>query len=158
MNKFHSPKCADYEKVADKIKEMVGKIRAGTPLEQADAWIRKEHYNADKLRIGRLSGDLLSMDQCYINLAIVEQSGPDAGRSNEGDAKPSPFSLFARQKVETPDKNIEVKLPTIFNERKGRHGRAVQPRRILIRGRAGVGKTTLCKNIVHEFSRGTWSE
>ncbi|KAH6999382.1 hypothetical protein EDB80DRAFT_650193 [Ilyonectria destructans] len=158
MNKFHSPECADYKKVADKIKKIVRKIRAGTPLEQADAWIRKEHYNADKLRIERLLGDLLSMDQCYINLAIVEQSGPDAGRSNEGDANPSPFSLFARQKVETPDKNIEVKLPILFNERKGPDGRAVQPRRILIRGRAGVGKTTLCKKIVYEFSRGTWSE
>ncbi|KAH8714733.1 nacht nucleoside triphosphatase [Ilyonectria robusta] len=158
MNKFHSPKCADYQKVADQIEKMVGKIREGTRLQQADAWIRKKHYNADKLRIERLSGDLLPMDQCYINLAIVEQSGLNTGRSNEGGAKPSPFSLFARQKVETSDRNIEVKLPTIFNERKGHDGSAVEPRRILIRGRAGVGKTTLCKKIVYEFSRGTWSE
>ncbi|KAK0617464.1 armadillo-type protein [Immersiella caudata] len=34
----------------------------------------------------------------------------------------------------------------------------MKPRRILIRGRAGVGKTTLCKKIVCEFTRGTWSQ
>ncbi|KAJ4157867.1 hypothetical protein NW754_009517 [Fusarium falciforme] len=157
MNKFHSPECADYKSVAAKIKEIAGKIREGTPLQQADELIRNKHYSEDRLRIERLSGDKLPMDQCYINLAIVEQSGQDAGRSKEGDATASPFSLFARQKVETPDKTIQVELFTLFNIRKGPGGET-RPRRILIRGRAGVGKTTLCKKIVYEFTQDTWSE
>ncbi|KAL6406461.1 peptidase C14 [Ilyonectria robusta] len=144
--------------LANKIKGIVGRIRVGTPLAQADAWIRDKHYTEERLRIDRLSGDPLPMDQCYINLAIVAQSGQDAGRPKEGDATTSPFSLFARQNVETPDKTAQVELATVFNQRKGRDGRVIQPRRILIRGRAGVGKTTLCKNIVREFSQGTWSE
>ncbi|KAF7502799.1 hypothetical protein GJ744_005036 [Endocarpon pusillum] len=157
-NKFSSPECADYKRVAEKIRQMVRTIRAGTLLEQADAWIRNKHYNTEKLRIERLSGNLLSMDQCYINLAIVEQSGQDAVPSNEGDAKSSPFSLFARQKVETPDKTIQVELPTIFNQRQSRDGGTIRPRRILIQGRAGVGKTTLCKKMVHDFiHHGTWT-
>ncbi|KAH7176129.1 hypothetical protein EDB81DRAFT_771952 [Dactylonectria macrodidyma] len=133
INKFRGPECEDDRHVAD-----------------ADAWIRDKHYNTGRLKIERLSGDLLSMDQCYINLAIVEQPGGMAGRSDT--AQPSPFSLLARQKVETPEKTIQVELATIFNQRKGCDGRMIQPRRILIRGRAGVGKTTLCKKMVYDFT------
>ncbi|KAM3553976.1 hypothetical protein ARSEF4850_006678 [Beauveria asiatica] len=73
MNKFRDSQCPDYEKVAGQIREMVGKIRAGTPLEQAGIFIREKHYTADRLKIERLSGEPLSMDRCYINLAIIEQ-------------------------------------------------------------------------------------
>ncbi|KAK4060252.1 hypothetical protein Purlil1_14300 [Purpureocillium lilacinum] len=55
MNKFHGTGCADYEKVAGKIREMVLKIHVRTPLEQADALIRNDSYNDERLRIERLS-------------------------------------------------------------------------------------------------------
>ncbi|KAM3554900.1 hypothetical protein ARSEF4850_006251 [Beauveria asiatica] len=159
MNKFQDPRCPDYMKVAGKIEGMVGKIRAGTPLEQADKLIRDKHYTADRLKIKRLSGEELDMDQCYINLAIVEQSGQDSGRSKKvGGTAPSPFTILARQKVEAPDKTMQVKLAALFYERNGCDDRSILPRRILIRGRAGVGKTTLCKKIVHEFYKGTWDK
>ncbi|KXJ84692.1 NACHT domain-domain-containing protein [Microdochium bolleyi] len=93
MNKFRDPGCADYKQVASKIEEIVRKIREGTLLKQADAWICDKCYTTKRLEISRLSGKPLPLD-----------------------------------------------------------------RRILIRGRAGVGKTTLCKKIVHEFKRGTWAE
>ncbi|KAM0424167.1 hypothetical protein ACHAPT_010536 [Fusarium lateritium] len=159
MNKFFGPEDPDYDIVAGRLQAILQKIREGRPLEQADAWLRNKHYTADKLKIDRLSGDSLPMDQCYINLVIVEQVGHDAARSDRGGSQPqsSPFSLLARQKVERPDKTTQVELATMF-QREGRDGQAIQPRRILIRGRAGVGKTTLCKKIVHEFYRGTWSE
>ena len=104
------------------------------------------------------------MDQCYINLAIVERHGRDAAsckrESDKADTQPhsSPFSLSARLKIETPAKNIQVELSTLFNPRKGPDGKTIQPRRILIRGQAGVGKTTLCKKMVHDFIRGTWTD
>lgn len=156
MNKFRGPECDDYKKVAKKIREIVRKIGEGTLLQKADGWIRDNYYADGRLNIERLSGEPLPLDQCYINLAIVEQSGHCASRSKEGDAKASPFSLFARQKVEAPDKTTQVELATIFNRREGRDGREIQPRRILIRGCAAVGKTTLCKKIVHEFTQSTW--
>ena len=128
-------------------------------LGQADAWIHNGHYTADRLKIERLSGDRLSMDQCYINLAIMEQqaSGVASGEGPKSEDTPprsSPFSLSARLRIETPDENIQVKLANIFDARKGPDGREIRPRRILIRGRAGVGKTTLCKKIVYEFIHG----
>ncbi|RYP46465.1 hypothetical protein DL768_007335 [Monosporascus sp. mg162] len=168
MNKFRGPEDGDYKHVAGKLEGILRKIRDHqSPLKQADAWIRDKHYTVDRLKIERLSGDLLPMDQCYINLAIVEQADKDAGRSEEGsggsqggDRAPqsSPFSLLARLKIETPDKEIKVELPTIFDPRKGPKGRATRPRRILVRGRAGVGKATLCKKIVHEFRNGKWCD
>ncbi|KAM3526335.1 hypothetical protein MY4038_006891 [Beauveria bassiana] len=158
MNKF-GDRCNDYDHVAREVKQIVEKIRQGTPLEQADKLIREKHYTTDRLKIERLSGRPLAMDQCYINLAIVEQSGQDAARSKkERETAPSSFSILDRQKVEAPDKTMQVDLLAIFNERKGSDDRLIHPRRILIRGRAGVGKTTLCKKIVYEFTKGTWGK
>ncbi|KAJ3494229.1 hypothetical protein NLG97_g4215 [Lecanicillium saksenae] len=136
----------------------IRRLKTPSLLEQADTWIRDQHYTADRLKIERLSGESLPMDQCYINLAIVEQSGQDAGQSKKGNTATSPFSILARQKVETPDKTMQVELAALFNERKGRDDRLIHPRRILIRGRAGVGKTTLCKKIIYEFTKGTWAK
>ena len=154
MNKFRCPDCEDYKNVADKIREIISE---GTQLEKAYAWICDKYYTDERLKI-ELSGDPFPLDQCYINLAIVELSGHGGSRSKEEDAKASPFSLFARQKVETPDKTAQVELATIFSRRKGGDGREIKPRRILLRGRAGVGQTTLCKKIVHKFTQGTWVE
>jgi HEAT repeat protein len=120
-------------------------------IEKADAFIRDNCYAAKCLEIERLSGALLPMDRCYINLAIVEQPGEKATRTKP-EGKPSPFSLHARLKINTPAEESGVLLPCIFNPRKTRDGHVKQPSRILIRGRAGVGKTTLCKKIVHDFT------
>ncbi|EJP61155.1 peptidase C14 [Beauveria bassiana ARSEF 2860] len=136
----------------------IRRLKTPSLLEQADTWIRDKHYTADRLRIERLSGESLPMDQCYINLAIVERSGQDTGHPKKGGTAPSPFSVLARQRVEAPDKTMQVELAALFNERKGSDGGPVLPRRILIRGRAGVGKTTLCKKIVYEFHKGTWDK
>ncbi|PTB62032.1 hypothetical protein BBK36DRAFT_1130052 [Trichoderma citrinoviride] len=155
MNKFCGPHDADYETVTGRLDALLQMVRNG-PLQQADAWIRDKHYTADRLRIQRLSGQLLPMDQCYINLVIVERPGESTQKLKE--TQSSPFSVFARQMLEAPDDTSQIELSTIFNERKGRDGNPMQPRRILIRGRAGVGKTTLCKKIIHEFQRCTWTQ
>ncbi|PNP46668.1 hypothetical protein TGAMA5MH_01618 [Trichoderma gamsii] len=157
MNKFNNPEDPDYQCVVGKIEEILQDIRTNSPLEEADAWIRNKHYAVDRLKIERLSGNLLPMDQCYINLAVVEQRGQGSERPTTEDAKSSPFSIFKRQRIEIPDTTVQVELAAVFNQRQERNGEIVQPRRILIRGRAGVGKTTLCKKIVHEFTQGTWT-
>ncbi|KAI0406345.1 armadillo-type protein [Xylaria palmicola] len=154
MNKFSNPCCSDFKKVAGKIQAMLEEIRKATPLVRADAWIRKRCYTEDKLKIERLSGEKLQMELCYINLAIVEQRHD--GETSK--ASRSSFSLSARLKIETPNEDCQVELSTIFNHRKTKNGNTIKPRRILIRGQAGVGKTTLCKKIVHDFIQGTWKD
>jgi nucleoside-triphosphatase THEP1 len=159
MNKFDGPDDPGYDIVAKKIEHLVRKIRKGRPIERADVWIRTKRYSRKELQIERLSREVLPMDRCYINLALVEHSGVNTSRAEEDDAgqKASPFSLFARLKTERPDKTIEVLLPTLFEPRQAHGGQKCRPHRILIHGRAGVGKTTLCKKIIHDFTHcGMW--
>lgn len=158
MNKFENADCSDFKMVLKKIKDLIGAIRLGSPLSQADAWIIEKVYHKDRLKIERLSGDSLSMEQCYINLAIVEKFSQDTDPRDGEATKSSQFSILYRKNVETPDESLQVELPTLFNPHTTRDGTTLIPRRILIRGRAGIGKTTLCKKIVYEFHHGTWSE
>ncbi|OGE47082.1 hypothetical protein PENARI_c067G09074 [Penicillium arizonense] len=160
MNKFYGPDDPGYVAVAGKIQLLIDEICEASPLKRADNWIRDE-YTADRLEIERLSGEPLSMEQCYINLTMVEQPGEIESRSGETEVQlSSPFSLAARLKVETPGKDLQVDLRTIFEKcERPRWRPRTEPRRILIRGRAGVGKTTLCKRIVYDFIyRGMWKD
>ncbi|KAJ5881913.1 uncharacterized protein N7529_000585 [Penicillium soppii] len=149
MHKFLHSEEADYKQVADRVQKCLLKIREGRPLEMMDKELKK-YYEADnRLKIERLSGKMLPMDLCYINLTIVEQTTEKIGISkNAGGAKAaSLFSLATRVGVETLGDNVQVELQNVF---KGRNGRQA-PRKILIRGRAGIGKTTLCKKMVYDF-------
>lgn len=159
MNKFSGPSDPDYKKVVDTIQRVLTEIQLGSLLAQADAWIHEKHYDKQRLKIVRLSGETLHMDQCYINLALVEtrQAGITKDVVKDATLQSSPFSLAERLKVDTPHKNLRVELPNLFQPRKLPNGNQMKPRRILIRGRAGVGKTTLCKKIAHDFvHKGMW--
>ncbi|KAI0543567.1 ARM repeat-containing protein [Xylaria curta] len=169
LNKYESRDDNGFKIVSFQIKELAIGARKGLQrkgivcLGESDEWIIENHYAEDKLKIERLSGKELSMDQCYINLAIIEQPFQGAAQSAEESEKEctqsSPFTLSTRLNVETPDKNIQVELAKIFDSRTRPDGNTTQPRRILIRGRAGVGKSTLCKKIVHSFINcGTWKD
>ncbi|KAK1688664.1 peptidase C14, partial [Colletotrichum godetiae] len=158
---FRGPKAddPDYHLVVDKILAFLEDIRKGTSLEQADTWICEKHYNKERLKIERLSGDPLPMDQCYINLALIEtlQENNLKQKSEDQSLQPSPFSLTSRLMVETPHKDSEIELRKLFEPRRQPDGQMKEARRILIRGRAGIGKTTLCKKIVHDFvEKGMW--
>ncbi|RDW91130.1 hypothetical protein BP5796_02295 [Coleophoma crateriformis] len=107
----------------------------------------KDYYSTPgRLSIERISGEQLPMEQCYINLAIVEKP-----EDREKKQSKSPSSLFARLKVDEVRSDIHVALPELFDPRKSPSGTNITPRRILIRGDAGVGKTTLCKKIVYDY-------
>lgn len=121
-------------------------------LDQADAWIRQS-YTTEKLKIERLSNAKLPMTQCYINLALLHQHSRD--EQLEGAMQPPTFrpSLLERFSIkEAEGDGGQFDLETLFDPRDIRHGEeAKSPKRILIRGRPGVGKTTLCKKIVYDF-------
>jgi hypothetical protein len=156
-NKFENSGCPDYQKVAGKVQDFLRIVREASPLQQADRWIYENQYTEEKLQIERLSGEPLSMKQCYINLAMIEQRNSQSNSAGSASTA-SAFSLSQRLKVETPDKAVQIELNEIFRPRRESKNELI-PRRILIRGRAGVGKTTLCKKIVFECTRhGMWKD
>ncbi|KUL81955.1 hypothetical protein ZTR_10973 [Talaromyces verruculosus] len=125
------------------------------PVVNVDAKLRDYYLNPKNNRLGieRLSGKPLDMQQCYINLSIIEYKQNGQNMPPQEKSLSSTFSLPNRLKLRADDPEKEVTLPQLFLKRKLLDGRKAQPRRILIRGRAGVGKTTLCKKIVHDFLR-----
>lgn len=150
LNKFFGPGDPNYQK----LKGAIGRLRVSSILAQADSLLRTEYYSDSRLRIHRLSGQYLPLNMCYINLAIVKHIGTSASRENQN-RQLSQNSLFARGRAETLDETPHIMLSAIFDPYKVDGQQAFSPRRILIRGRAGVGKTTLCKKIVHDFTRST---
>lgn len=123
------------------------------PSEAAVA-LRKFYIESKCLEIQRISGDQLSMRDCYINLAIVEQSSSEEVHAHSNS---SPFTLFYCSKIGTVNNGTFVSLNRLFDPRKNSGDRLVTPKRILIHGRAGVGKTTLCKKIVYDYVyQGMW--
>ncbi|OPB37082.1 hypothetical protein A0O28_0039940 [Trichoderma guizhouense] len=121
----------------------------------ADQILRDKYTDPDLdlLKIERLDSSKLSMDKCYINLAIVGNS-VESNQSGDSDTHlPSPFSILRRLDVWEPPEADRVSLETLFDEKKDTSNNTIRgpPRRILIRGQAGVGKTTLCKKMVYDF-------
>ncbi|KAI1740209.1 armadillo-type protein [Xylaria scruposa] len=139
MTKFCGPEDKQYKPLKDTIHKLI-------PSDEEYAYIRENIYTEDKLKIERLSKQTLAIDQCYINLAIVTRI-----KDTQLEKDNPPFSRSSRLKIETPAKERQVELSALFDSR---GGSTRDPRRILIRGNAGIGKTTLCKKIVHDFTHG----
>ncbi|KAI0487708.1 ARM repeat-containing protein [Xylaria cf. heliscus] len=158
MNKFKNPDDPGYISVAAAVANLLENVLKGEPIEIAKRWILDTCYSRGRLAIERLSGDRLPMDRCYINLAIVTERASEVDGLMEKDTQSSPFSLHARWNNDRPQKGAEITLQTLFESHDTRRGHT-RPSRILIRGRAGVGKTTLCKKIIYEFTYGTlWQD
>ena len=88
------------------------------------------------------------MDQCYINLVIVKHTNLDTTAAEE---------IITELDDMATSQMAQYDLQTLFNERIGENDLIIKPRRIFIRGRPGVGKTTLCKKIVHDFEKEVWA-
>ncbi|KAI0854883.1 hypothetical protein F4860DRAFT_498003 [Xylaria cubensis] len=146
LNKCPRPSGELYNAIVDAIKEM----RRPSLLQRGDKQIR-DSYTPERLNIERLSGSILPMSQCYINLAIVQ--------TDEFGQPSLRISLLERLNIEEPDKDLHVGLFNLFEPRIIHGKEKRRPQRILIRGRPGVGKTTLCKKIVHDFiHRQQWND
>ncbi|KAG9322198.1 hypothetical protein KVV02_007580, partial [Mortierella alpina] len=118
----------------------------------------KAYYEQD-LVILRVSGDKLPLETCFVNLAIVE--APAQREKDKQDLKKQ-AAVFHRipssEAVGQVDMLKPIPLEELFNKRKLRDGKEDVPKVILVQGRAGVGKTTLCKKLVHAHQTGLWGD
>ncbi|KAI0411229.1 hypothetical protein F5X98DRAFT_62079 [Xylaria grammica] len=150
MNKFHSASDGDYGLVAGSIHNILETIRDGRPLQRLDAYIKGYCYKAENLEIVRISGASLSVESCYVNLVVIDHPAEERQTVQRDALQSSKFSLHNRLNIETPNKGKQVEIWRLFEPRK-RNNTEIIPKRILIRGHAGVGKSTLCKKIVYDF-------
>ncbi|KAJ5708376.1 hypothetical protein N7488_008177 [Penicillium malachiteum] len=150
MNKFEGPSCAEYKLVVGKIERHLSEIRHGTLVMKMAKALQNHYMKPGRLEIQRLSRQSLPMESYYINLLLVKEIREEGNFTNEdrNAQLSSSFSLPNRLGVQTVDEDVRVDIKTLFERRSGRREAAT---RVLIRGRAGVGKTTLCKKIVYDF-------
>ncbi|BBE09995.1 Uncharacterized protein MCB1EB_1834 [Mycoavidus cysteinexigens] len=113
-----------------------------------------QHYQLSNLSIQRISGETASLEDCYINLAIVEGQAQREKDKEELKKKAVSFERLPsseRQQLESTNLNKLIALERLFEKQKLRDGSEGTPKRILIQGRAGIGKTTLCKKLVYDY-------
>ncbi|KAF9080469.1 hypothetical protein BGX23_002121 [Mortierella sp. AD031] len=118
----------------------------------------KTHYSPN-LKILRISGEDLDIDTCFVNLAIVEAPAQREKEKQELKELAAAFHRIPSSEV-VRGSNIEssIRLEQLFETHKLRDGKEGIPQRILVQGRAGIGKTTLCKKIVHLHQSGLWTD
>ncbi len=121
-----------------------------------------QHYQLSNLSIQRIAGDKMSLADCYINLAIVESQAQREKDKEELEKQAVNFERLPsseRQRLEATNPNKLIALEKLFDKQKLRDGSKGIPKRILIQGRAGIGKTTLCKKLVYEYHQnGLWQD
>ncbi|KAM3426419.1 hypothetical protein NHJ13734_009468 [Beauveria thailandica] len=93
----------------------IERLRCPSRLQLADSMIH-QYYNADRLKITRLSGQGVSLSHCYINLAIEQErlrrESADPEERNISDTS------FSPEEVEDLDSSRALELKTIFDQRK----------------------------------------
>ncbi|KAF8961266.1 hypothetical protein BGZ46_001379, partial [Entomortierella lignicola] len=116
-------------------------------------------YYKVSLKVLRVSGDELDLDSCYVNLDIVEASSQRRKEKNSLETRARAFQRFpSRWELTYEATDRSIPLEQLFDKRRLRDKNMANPKRILIYGRAGIGKSTLCKKIVHSFQAGKWRD
>ncbi|KAF9390351.1 hypothetical protein BGX21_011492 [Mortierella sp. AD011] len=128
-----------------------------TLITVSDVQVALRTYYEPYLNIKRVSGDTLNLESCYINLAIVEAPYQRQKDKENLNAQTAAFHRMASYDgISRTNMNTPIPLEKLFDKRKLRDGRDDVPKTILIQGRAGIGKTTLCKKLVHLYQSGLW--
>ncbi|KAG0039310.1 hypothetical protein BGZ83_002840, partial [Gryganskiella cystojenkinii] len=129
------------------------------PPSRGDIQSALKTYHAPDLFILRVSGQELDLKTCFVNLAIVEAP---AHRQKEKQDLKEKAAVFHRipsfERVKHTDTKALIPLEHLFDKRTLRDGQENAPKRILVQGRAGIGKTTLCKKLVHAHQHGLWRD
>ncbi len=112
----------------------------------------RRYYERSDLSIQRVSGEKASLEACYINLAIIESQMQRKKDKKELGKQAKTFErLPSDEQLEAANLDKLISLDQIFEKQKLQDGKEAIPKRILIQGRAGIGKTTLCKKLVYEY-------
>ncbi len=113
-------------------------------------------YYKDELKIERISGEELKLKDCYINLAIVESAAQRAVDKAKLKEQAKFYRPSSYEEIKQTNLLEQIQLEKLFDKHKLRNGQNGVAKCVLILGRAGSGKTTLSKKLVHFHKKGLW--
>lgn len=137
------------------------KQRLDSLTTEADNVIIKHFYNKEQLKIERLSREMLPLEQCYINLIAVSTASETAATPPLSSSEQPRYSIPGSRRFDPEEQEggRQIQLKDIFSAAQSGTEATRSPKRVLIRGQAGVGKTTFCKKAVHDFVHGNmWKD
>lgn len=108
----------------------------------------------DVQSIRRVSGEKLPENLIDIDLAVAERLNSRDELPVDGQQERMQMPLHGLLGERNVGKRQIVPLHGLFDERNV-GGENIRPQRILIQGRPGIGKTTLCRRLMYEYS---WHE
>ncbi|KAF9081303.1 hypothetical protein BGX27_004989, partial [Mortierella sp. AM989] len=116
-----------------------------------------QSYYKPLLSIQRISGERLHLESCYINLAVVKAPGQREKDKQDLQTQSATFQRIpSHERTEGTNMTSSIPLEELFSQQELRNGKKDVPKTILIHGRAGIGKTTLCKKLVQLSQSGRW--
>ena len=141
----------------ENVKDYDAKIRQDQQFlaEQKRCWqAQRTLYNSDAhvwVQDFLDSNRKWSIAESYIQLVIVERDG----KRNQQPAHEARDQLLENyETIHAPKRAIQLAdIPKLLA-----HRRAAGPRRALLIGRAGIGKTTVCKRLTHLWAAGKWGQ
>ena len=110
-----------------------------------------QQYECSGLSIQRLSGQKVPLDTCPTHLALVERDLQPPPNQTEQEPLAALECLANDESRATAHDNRPISLATLFEQQTLRNGSIGLPKRVLIHGQAGIGKTTLCKKLVYDY-------
>ncbi|UAW63432.1 HEAT repeat domain-containing protein [Mycoavidus sp. HKI] len=110
-----------------------------------------QQYECSGLSIQRLSGQKVQLDTCHTHLTLVERHLQPQPNQTEQKPLAALECLANDESRATSHDNRPISLATLFEQQTLRNGSIGLPKRVLIHGQAGIGKTTLCKKLVYDY-------
>ena len=124
------------------------------PITRGDIRSRLDlHSKLDCESIRRISGESLIGNLKDIDLAVTRRldSGDEVSENGQRDDRQIASLHDVSEEEGKQEERQFVPLHGLFDERTV-GGENIRPQRILIQGRPGIGKTTLCRRLMYEYS------
>lgn len=136
--------------LTEKLAIIFNKQEATFKLASLKRQLKQYYTNEENAFIHRLRGNKASIESSYINLAIVKEEDQRQTEKKGLQQKLERDGMISSyEDIYNVHQKRRIDIPNLFDQY---DGGGKQPKRLLILGRAGIGKTVLCQRIAYEWA------